>query len=391
MRRLVLSASALRFFDSFLLIVPFYTVMFAERGLTPTQIGVVLASWSVMGLLLEVPCGVLADRTSRRGLLAVAQLVRCAGFFVWLAFPNFWGFLLGLMLWGLKSATFNGAFEAVIYDELKALGREAEYARVMGRAQAGRAAGVLGASLAAAPVAARGYEVLILASAAAGVFAVVAALSLPKAPKAAVAARWGYFSHLREGVAQAASLPGVPHLLLFIAAMQAVVMSCADYWPLFARDVGLPKPGIALFMAAVGAVGATSAVLAHRAGRLPMGALYLLLILGGGFMLAGALTYERWSVVLPMAFVGLYWLVDVNADARFQHALRPETRATVASVKGLAMQGATALLMLGWGVLADVTAYRVTFGAAGVAAMLVGAGFGAAAFLRRPIAARAQP
>jgi len=43
-RRLLLSASALRFFDAFVLIAPFYTVMFAERGLTPAQIGIVLAS-----------------------------------------------------------------------------------------------------------------------------------------------------------------------------------------------------------------------------------------------------------------------------------------------------------------------------------------------------------
>ncbi|MCR5879054.1 hypothetical protein [Phenylobacterium sp. J367] len=79
MQRLVLSACALRFCDTFLLIVPFYTVMFAEKGLTPTQIGVVLASWSIVGLLLEAPCGVLADRVSRRGLLAAAQLVRAGG------------------------------------------------------------------------------------------------------------------------------------------------------------------------------------------------------------------------------------------------------------------------------------------------------------------------
>src|SRR4030095_7321780 len=107
MQRLLLSACAVRFLDSFVLIAPFYTVMFAERGLSPAQIGVVLASWSIMGVVLEVPCGVLADRVSRRWLLAVAQLLRCVGFLVWIAFPNFWGFLIGLMLWGMKSATLS--------------------------------------------------------------------------------------------------------------------------------------------------------------------------------------------------------------------------------------------------------------------------------------------
>src|SRR3954469_2991987 len=100
MGRLLLGACSLRFLDAFVLIGPFYTLMFAERGLTPAEIGIVLASWSLTGLALEVPCGVLADRVSRRWLLAAAQLSRTLGFGVWLAFPGFWGFLAGFMLWG---------------------------------------------------------------------------------------------------------------------------------------------------------------------------------------------------------------------------------------------------------------------------------------------------
>ncbi|HEY9219367.1 MAG TPA: MFS transporter, partial [Phenylobacterium sp.] len=176
MRRLLLTTGALRFFDSFTLIYPLYTVMFAERGLSPSQIGFVLAAWSGVALVAEVPCGVLADRMSRPVLMSVSQLVRCVGLGMWLAFPGFWGFLIGLMLWGLKSATLSGAFEAVIYDELKRLGREGEYARVFGRTQAARFSGLLAASLGAAVMAHLGYEVLIWGSLASGVAASAAAL-----------------------------------------------------------------------------------------------------------------------------------------------------------------------------------------------------------------------
>jgi MFS family permease len=381
-RRLVLSATALRFFDTFLLIVPFYTVMFAEKGLTPPQIGVVLASWSVVGLILEAPCGVLADRTSRRGLLAAAQLVRALGFVVWLAFPNFWGFLVGLMLWGFKSATFNGCFEALVYDELKILGREADYARVMGRTQAGRATGMLGASLIAAPVAIHGYTPLLLASCAASGLAVAAAMSLPKAPRTVSTARWSYFGHLKQGAIEAASLPGVPHRLLFLASAQAVVLSTADYWALFGREVGLSMPNIALLMAALGAVGAVSAILAHRIRHLPAGVLYLILMAAGGCLVLAAATFQVWSVALLLVFVALYWLVDVNADARFQHVLRPQTRATVASMKGFVMQAGTSVLMLAFGLLAGAASYQTAFLAAGFVMIAVGLGFGLAAWAR---------
>lgn len=388
MRRFLIAANALRFLDSFILIAPFYTVMFAERGLTPVQIGVALASWSLVGLVLEVPCGVLADQHSRRWLLCGALLLRCVGFLIWIAFPGFWGFLVGLMLWGMKSATLSGAFEALIYDELKAAGRETDYARVFGQTQAARFTGVLAASLGAAAISTLapdiGYDSLIWASVVAGVAAAGAALLLPKAPQAVRAARRGYGAHLLQGVREAISLPGVPSLLAFIAATQAVVLANADYWQLFGRDVGLSKTGIALFMAAIYGVGAAMAAGAHRFRDLSPFTLYLVLIAAGGALALGAATYRSWSVGLVVVFVALYWLVEVNMDARFQHALKGETRATVASVKGFATQAGTSVLMLTFGVIAQISSYQASFFGAGLAVVLIGTGWALASWkLRR--------
>lgn len=375
MGRLYLGACALRFLDSFVLIAPFYTVMFAEHGLSPADIGVVLASWSAVCLVLEVPCGVLADRFSRRGLMALAQLVRCVGFAVWILFPGFWGFLIGLMLWGLKSATLSGAFEAAVFDELKTMNRQDEYVRVFGRTQAARFAGVLAASLAAAALSFLSYPQMIWASIASGVAAAGAALLMPPAPRAQAIGDWNYFGHLRRGASEAMRLPGVPRLMTFIAATQAVVWALADYWQLFGRQVGLPKPAIALFVAVLAASGTLAAAIAHRLRELSTTALYLMILAAGACVILAAATFQPWSIVLPVIYVALFWLVDVNADARFQHALRPETRATVASVKGFLMQCGTVLLMLGFGLVAETASYRMAFLTSGALAMTVGAGY----------------
>jgi MFS family permease len=381
-RRLLLSAGALRFLDSFVPILPFYTLMFAEHGLSPAQIGLILASWSLTCLVLEVPSGVLADRVSRPMLLAIAQLLRCVGFVVWIAFPGFWGFLVGLMLWGLKSATMSGCFEAVVFDELKALGREAEYVRVIGRTQSARFTGVLAAALVGGVASAIGYPALIWASFATSVAAAAAALTLPRAPRAIATGTLGYFEHLRQGALEAASLPGAPLLIAFIAAMEAVVWALADYWQLFGQSVGLSKLGIGLFLAALSAAGALAAPWAYRLRELPFRGLPLLFALAGLCVVAAAATFQPWSVVFPMAYVALFWMADVNADARFQHRLRPETRATVASVKGFAMQCGTSVVMLGFGLVAEAASYRVAFLSAGALAMVIGAVFA----LRRPSA-----
>lgn len=347
--------------------------MFAEKGLSPAQIGLALGAWSVTGLLLEIPCGVLADRMSRRWLLAISQLLRAAGFLVWLAVPSFWGFLAGLTLWGMKSATMSGAFEAVVYDELKALGREAEYARVFGRAKAARGAGLVAASLTAAAAAPLGYEVLILASALAGVAAAASALWLPAAPRTVAVADWDYLAHLRRGAREALSLPGVPALIVFIAGVQAVAYATADYWQLFGRDVGLAKSAIALFIAALATAEAIGSILAHRIRGLDVRWSYGLTCLGGLSIVAAAATHQAWSVVLPLVYLGLHSLVDVSADARFHHAIRMETRATVASVKGFATQCANGVLILGFGLVAQASDYRTAFLAYGAGLTLLGA------------------
>lgn len=375
MKRLLLSAGALRFLDSFVLIGPLYTVMMAARGLGPAQLGLIMASWSLVGLLLEVPCGVLADRMSRPMLLGLAQLARCGGLLVWIAFPTFWGFLVGLMLWGMKSATMNGAFEAVVYDELKLLEREHDYARIIGRMQSARFSGLLAASVAAAWVVRSGFTAVLWSSVVIGLGAGLSALFLPRAPRAAAVADWNYIGHMRQGALEAARRPGVARLLLFAAAIEGVVSSLADYWQLFARSAGLTPSGVALFVGGLAATGAAAAPLAHRLRALPAPGLGLLFAAAGVSVAVGAAVFRPWSVVFPMAYVALFWTADVNADARFQHSLRPETRATVASVKGVANQALTATLMLAFGAVAAATSYRFAFLCAAGVAMTVGLTF----------------
>lgn len=379
---LVWKATGYRFLDTFVLIFPFYTVMFTEQGLSPAEIGVLLAAWSTTGLALEIPTGALADRLSRRWLLFAAQLIRGVGYAAWVVFPGFWGFLFGMMMWGVKSALVSGTFEALLFDELKAEGREHEYARAIGRAQSGRFAGTMVAALGSAALAGLGYTSLTVISAATSILAASSALLLPRAPRAARAQPADYLGKMRRGIHEAVTRPGVLPILLFIAGMQALLAACEDYWQIFGREIGLPAAGIALFCAALGAAQAAGAAMAHRA---PLGhpaAMPALVAIGGAFLFAAAATFQVWSVALAVCFTGLCRMADVRADARFQHALSGEARATVASVKGFAAQCAITLLILNFGLMAQFSAYRTAFLVHGIALMALG-GFYAVVSARR--------
>lgn len=373
---LIGKAATYRFLDTFVLIFPFYTVMFTDHGMSPAQIGVALAAWSLTGVALEIPTGALADRVSRRWLLFAAQIFRGAGFLVWALFPGFWGYLIGFVLWGVKSALVSGTFEALLFDELKAENRTEDYARAIGHAQTGRFAGLMAAALIAAAIAGIGYYALTMISSASSLVGAASALLLPRAPKAAVARHSDYLGVMRRGIVEAVQRPGVLPILLFMALMQSLLAACDDYWQLFGRDVGLERSQIALFVAALGAGQAVAAALAHRAPLTRSWSLPAWVAAGGLVLVTAAAVFQPLvSVPLAILFTAMCIVALVQADARFQHALSGEARATVASVKGFASQCGITLLILNFGLMAQFSAYRTAFLVHGVALAILGVAY----------------
>ena len=116
-----------------MLLYPVYALLFADRGLSTAEIASLFVIWSVVSFVAEIPSGALADMWSRRKLYALGEWLTAAGYAVWVVWPSYPGFALGFVLWGLGGALGSGALEALVYDELAAERRTAEYARIAGR------------------------------------------------------------------------------------------------------------------------------------------------------------------------------------------------------------------------------------------------------------------
>lgn len=59
-----------KFLDDLVLIYPFYVLMFTDFGISPAQIGILLAVWSITSFALEIPSGAIADKYSRKNILS---------------------------------------------------------------------------------------------------------------------------------------------------------------------------------------------------------------------------------------------------------------------------------------------------------------------------------
>lgn len=362
---------AFKVLDAFVLIYPLYTVMFVARGLTPVQVSATLMAWSITAFILQIPSGVLADRYSRRWILAGAQVLRVIGFLVWIASPSFLSCLAGMMLWGAKSAFTNGVFEALVYDELHGEGRADDYSRVIGRAQGVGFAAVLAASLSAAMSVQYGYTAILWASVALVVGAACAAVALPRARKTLKVDRH-YLVLLRQGFHTVSGAPLVLGFIAFAALSNAFGGGLEGFWPIFGSQTGLPASQIALFVAAISAAQAGGSLTAHRL-RKASTPVFFALFAAIGLLIAGAAaSLQPWSVALIVPAAGLFKVVDVNFDARLHHAIPTETRATIAAVKSFSGQVTMTGMLMVFGLLAQGQSYRIAFMTCGAAIALIG-------------------
>jgi MFS family permease len=162
-----------------------YTLLFAHAGLSEAQISALFAIWSMVGIIVELPTGALADRFSRRGALVAGGALQAGGYTLWAALPSFPAFAVGFALWGLGGSLVSGAFEALLYDGLAAVAAEEHYARVLGWVNAVELFAQVPAAMAAAVLfSLGGYPLVGWVSVGCCLAAAVLACRLPEPPRA---------------------------------------------------------------------------------------------------------------------------------------------------------------------------------------------------------------
>jgi len=101
-----------------------------ELGIGPAGVAQMVITYMGVTLLLDVPAGVIADRWGRKKMLATAvTLLALSGVMAGLS-QNFFQYLVATVVWGLFAVTYYGTYEALLFDSLKAQGRERAYQKV---------------------------------------------------------------------------------------------------------------------------------------------------------------------------------------------------------------------------------------------------------------------
>lgn len=107
-----------------------------QHGLTLTAVTLLDLPFWAGKFLFEIPTGVVADRYGRKLSIAISMGMSSA---IWLvfAFSNSFWMLAAAQFIGALGATFSsGADEALLFESVKASGRQPEYAKLSGRMRA---------------------------------------------------------------------------------------------------------------------------------------------------------------------------------------------------------------------------------------------------------------
>lgn len=104
--------------DITVLIVPVIVLVWLEAQLTFSEILLLQGIFVIPTLFLEVPSGSIADYWSRKGCIAVYNLLFGAALFIYAIGDNFWLFALAEFLAGIGIAFNTGSDSALLYDSL---------------------------------------------------------------------------------------------------------------------------------------------------------------------------------------------------------------------------------------------------------------------------------
>jgi MFS family permease len=352
-RRLARSLYALRVTDEFIPWFPLYALYMIDSGLSAGRLASLFVIWSVTAFAVEIPSGAWADAFSRRKLVALGAAIRGVGFLIWTIWPTYWGFAVGFVLWGIRSAMKSGAVEALVYDELAAIGKTDAYLRIVGRGQTIAIAAMMLATALGAPIFSfGGYRLAGWLSVAVSVAGVAAALSFRETPRVRSADHGTlaeYLHQLRAGLAEARHRAAVRHVLI-VAIGVAGLTAFDEFLPLLARELGASTTLTPLLLLIPSAAMAATAAVAGRFGALSAARAGWLLFAAGVLLAVGPLTGDPvLAMVLLAASFGLTQLMRLVAEARLQSAIAGTARATVLSVAGLGAELLAVTVYFGYG------------------------------------------
>lgn len=371
------------------LLIPVLVLLARERGLSLATIGALMTVYSVTTLVLELPTGGLADVVGRRPLLMMAAAVSATASLVIASATSGWAWALGLSTMGVARALDSGPLQAWFVDAARDIDAHTSVRGALSGASMAAALGIgtgalaSGALVTFSPLPHHGAAFialstpLLMSAILAATNAVLAALWLTERRAAFSSSVRAILTNvpitLHCGTVLVAQHRPLRRIFALTAALGAAVASIELLAPghfsrLFdsASDAAGPYSLLVTAAFAGSAVGSGLSPLATRLLKKPT---RVIAAAGVGAAITLPFIASTSLAVACVAFVAFYLILDVGGplvDEITHDAVSSTERATVLSMRSMALQGAAAIVSVSMGALSTVTSIAVSLGVAGL-------------------------
>lgn len=124
---------ALKFFLTFLLLMPVIIPFFNSLGLNMEQVFILLSVFSGSCFLFEVPSGYISDLLGRKKTLVLSSILRGVGFTFFAFEPDFNTLVVAEVILGISVSLYSGTDTSLIYDTLSALNSKKAQIKILGK------------------------------------------------------------------------------------------------------------------------------------------------------------------------------------------------------------------------------------------------------------------
>ncbi|MFQ6778466.1 MAG: MFS transporter [Alphaproteobacteria bacterium] len=338
------------FFTSFLLLAPIYTIFMQKNGVSDFGLSILLIIWVVGVLSSQFLVSKISAKYGSRLTMIFGQVLLVVGYFLWVIYPTYTGFAIGMFLSGIQAAIYNVVPESMIYNFVETNGQEKNYERIIGNkrniALIGNGLSMLGSLLFV-----YGYNFITALSVFSLFVSCIFVLQLPNTKKdisdKECVCR---FSDFRDGLKILRSNRAfLVFLLLNVLVINLTFLN--DFLPVIGTEIQIPTKYIGVFPLFLLFGHMIGYATAHYFAKISNKLIFLFILLGGILFLLFGLKYSIISILFLWFGYVIFGVVKILLYSRFQKTLHRSQRLVGLSFYNFINQlfyGFTCLL-LGWG------------------------------------------
>jgi len=355
-----------QFFYSFIPLLAFDALFYADSGMSASAVGIITVVAIVVGIIFEVPSGLVADKYSRKYVIIASNSCTILSWIIWFFNKDFTAFVIGACLMGLAISLRSGTYDAFIYDELKAIKREKDFLKVRGRLSFLCFFAITIASVLASFLIKYGYNVVLFFGLCSSIFSTIILWSIKDVKRSKEIKQSNYFGILKDGVSVCFQNKELLKVLFIFAFIFSSMNGLYKYIQLLFKDVGFVQSDIAWIMAVLSLCSGVARLNVYKIKKLSLKQInYIYLVIAICFVIVSLIFSKNVILFLVLLFAvqrGM-WLY---LNGFIQKHIESKIRATVVSVMSFSMSCIGVAVVLGFGFIADLFSYQIAFCTLGI-------------------------